>query len=130
MRKDFAIGAFRSRVRQWRRSSKPLRKGMNKATMRNESVITYKQAAQQALDIQDACNLSGIAYAFERAITAVCEESHRIGQGTQWRNTHPIVTLHLLKMSELDGCGSTLHPSYDVAETECRRIVETSTEGN
>lgn len=86
--------------------------------------MTYKQAAQQALDIQDACNLSGVAHAFDKAVSAVFEESQRIGQGTDWRNTHPIITLHLLKMAELNGCGSTLDPSYGPAEAECRKIAE------
>jgi hypothetical protein len=85
--------------------------------------MTFKQAAQQALDIQDACNLSGVVHAFDRAMTALCEESRRIGTGTDWRNTHPIVTMHLLKLAELNGCGSTLHESYDAAELECKRIA-------
>ena len=84
--------------------------------------MTYQQAAQQALDIQDACNLSGIAHAFDRAVSAVFEESQRIGQGTDWRNTNPIVILHLLKMSELAGCGSTLHETYLPAHLACSTI--------
>lgn len=30
--------------------------------------MTYKEAAQSALDIQDACNLSGVVFSFARAI--------------------------------------------------------------
>jgi hypothetical protein len=92
----------------------------------NTNGMTYQQAAKQALEIQDACNLSGIAFSFARAIQAVCDESTRLGKGTDWKNTNPIVTLHLLKMAELNGCGSTLHASYDQAETECRRIAESA----
>ncbi len=44
-------------------------------------------------------------------------------KGTNWKNRHPIVTLHLLKMAELNGCGSTLHESYDIAETVCKIIA-------
>lgn len=86
--------------------------------------MTYKQAAQQALDIQDACNLSGVAFAFANAVQAVCDESHKGGAtGTEWRNTHPIITMHLLKMCELNGCGSTLHESYNKAEKQCQQIA-------
>lgn len=86
--------------------------------------MTLKEAAQQALDIQDACNLSGVAFAFARAVQAVCDASHiEPRRGTDWRNTHPIVTMHLLKMAELNGCGSTLHESYEPAEAECKRLA-------
>lgn len=85
--------------------------------------MTYKQAAQQALDIQDACNVSGVVYAFARAMDAVCNEANLIAKGTDWRNTHPIVTLHLLKLAELNGCGSTLHSTYEPAEAACKAIA-------
>lgn len=85
--------------------------------------MTLQQAAKQALDVQDACNLSGIVCSFAQAMDAVNAESTRLGRGTAWRNTHPIITLHLLKMAELNHCGSTLHSSYDLAERECRNIA-------
>lgn len=88
--------------------------------------MTIQQAAQKALDVQDACNLSGVAHTFDKVVTAVFEESQRAGQGTNWRNTHPIVTMFLLKMSELNGCGSTLHESYDKAEAECKALASES----
>jgi hypothetical protein len=89
--------------------------------------MTLQQAAQQALDIQDACNLSGVAFAFGRAMQAVCDAGR--DKGTDWRNSHPIVTMHLLKMCELNGCGSTLHESYDKAEVECKAIAACSGDG-
>lgn len=85
--------------------------------------MTLQQAAKQALDIQDACNLSGVVYSFAQAMDAICAESYRLGRGTAWKNTHPIVTLHLLKLAELNHCGSTLHSSYELAERECRNIA-------
>ncbi len=86
--------------------------------------MTYQQAAQQALDIQDACNLSGVAFAFAKAVQAVCDESHKLASaGTDWRNTNPVITMHLLKMAEMNGCGSTLDAAYDRAEMECRMIA-------
>lgn len=85
--------------------------------------MTIQQAAQQALDIQDACNLSGVVFAFGRAMQAVCDDSQAKGTGTRERNQHPIVTMHLLKLCELNGCGSTLHESYDKAEAECKALA-------
>lgn len=85
--------------------------------------MTIKQAAQQALDIQDACNLSGVAFAYARCMQAICDESIAGSHGTEWKNSHPIVTMFLLKMSELNGCGSTLHTSYDIAEAACRKLA-------
>lgn len=65
--------------------------------------MTMKQAAQQALDVQDACNLSGVLAAFHYVVSDVLwPEARRIGKGTEWVNTHPIVTLFLDKMSDLN----------------------------
>ena len=85
--------------------------------------MTYKQAAQSALDVQDASNLSGVVFSFAKVMQAVCDESHRIGKGTAWRNSNPIVTMYLLKLGELNGCDSTLSTFYEVAERECQKIV-------
>lgn len=88
--------------------------------------MTYKQSAQAALDVQDASNLSGVARSFGDAVTAVFAESQRLNKGTNWRNTHPVITLFLLKMAELNGCGSSLDISYEPAEKRCREIARDS----
>jgi hypothetical protein len=85
--------------------------------------MTYKQAAQAALDVQNASNLSGVCYTLAQAMEAVCDEAYKHAHGTEWKNSHPIVTLFLLKMAELNGCGSTLDPSYGPAEDACRAIL-------
>ena len=85
--------------------------------------MTLTQAAQQALDIQDASNLSGVVFAFSRAMQAICDDSHTRSTGTRERNAHPIVTLHLLKLCELNGCGSTLHESYEPAYSACQQLA-------
>lgn len=87
--------------------------------------MTIQYAAQQALDVQYACNLSGVARSLNQIIqevlwpTAVREEN-----GTKWINTHPIVTMFLLKMCELNGCGSTLQSGYEAAEKACREMAQ------
>lgn len=64
--------------------------------------MTIQQAAQWALDCQDACNLSGVAFSFAEAMHAICAESERLGKGTEWKNQHCIVTLFLSKLGSLN----------------------------
>jgi hypothetical protein len=91
--------------------------------------MTYREAAQWALDCQDACNLSGVAHSFDKAVSAVFQEKERLGKGTAWVNRHPIITMYLLKMAELNGCGSSLDPSYSPAEQACKEIAACSGNG-
>ena len=81
--------------------------------------MTIKQAAQQALDVQDACNASGIAHSMLDCMAAIrADESNTVSV-----NRHPIVTMFLLKLSELNGCGSSLHASYEPAEIACKALA-------
>ncbi len=75
--------------------------------------LTYKEAAQAALDCQDACNLSGVAkFLAGPVMDALWAEARRIGQGTEWINRHPVVALMLDKLASLNRtqclCGSHL----------------------
>lgn len=63
--------------------------------------MTIKEAAQQALEIQDASNLSGIANSFPEVIKAIWKEANRLGKGTVWVNNHPICKLFIDKMDSL-----------------------------
>ena len=86
--------------------------------------MTIQQAAQQALDVQYACNLSGVAKSFSQVIQeALWPIAHRDGVGTRWVNSHPVVTMFLLKMAELNGCGDTMHESYEGAEKACKELA-------
>lgn len=60
-----------------------------------------KKMWQQAIDVQNACNLSGVAFAFGAVVQAVCDEAQELGQGTDYRNSHPIIRLWLDKMCHL-----------------------------
>jgi hypothetical protein len=64
--------------------------------------MNYQEAAQWAIDCQDASNLSGVVHSFDKAVSAIWEEAHRTGKGTAWVNTHPIVTLYLSKLASLN----------------------------
>jgi hypothetical protein len=66
--------------------------------------MTYKQAAQTALDAQNACNLSGVVKSLAGPVMdALWEQARANGKGTDFINTHPIVTLFLDKLASLNG---------------------------
>lgn len=90
-----------------------------------EPTITLQQAAKDALAVQDACNLSGVAHSFLVAVQAVNAEASRIGEGTEWRNNHPIIRLYVDKLASLAGMqGLITNAHYCVAAQECRAIAE------
>ena len=64
--------------------------------------MTLQQAAQQAMDVQDACNLSGIVRSFDRIVQEVLKpEAERLGKGIEWVNEHPISKLFIDKFASL-----------------------------
>lgn len=67
---------------------------------------TLKQAAQLALDVQDACNLSGVVRSFATVTETLWEEARRLNQGTDFVNRHPISILFSSKIESLTHSGS------------------------
>jgi hypothetical protein len=65
--------------------------------------MTYREAARTAIAVQDACNLSGVAFSFAEAMQAICDEQNRLGEGTDWKNRNPVAQLFLWKMADLAG---------------------------
>jgi len=77
------------------------------------TTLSIQQAAALALEVQDACNLSGVTYSFaEKVIPAIWEESRRLNKGTDFVNSHPIVTLFLDKLASLNG--HSINMNFDV----------------
>jgi hypothetical protein len=87
----------------------------------SKSTLTYQDAARTAIECQDACNLSGVAFSFAQAIQAICDESHRLAKGTDWRNSHPIVTLYLSKLCSLNH--GYYERDYHNASDACEAII-------
>lgn len=86
--------------------------------------MTLQEAAQTALDVQDACNLSGVVFAFSRILTEVLwPEAHSTGKGTDWVNTHPISVLFADKIAHLTGIQFDDKPVFDAYES-CRTLAE------
>lgn len=60
-----------------------------------------RHAYEEALNVQSACNSSGVISAWARCSAAIFRESHIHGHGTDWRNQHPIMVLFSSKMESL-----------------------------
>lgn len=84
--------------------------------------MKYRDAAKAALDCQDACNLSGVAFDFAGAVDAICEEQQRLGESTEWKNRHPIAALFLSKLDSLNGRQSDA--DFSACYAAVRRIAE------
>lgn len=60
---------------------------------------TLQKHAKTALQIQDACNLSGVVHEFSRVMSFLCDR----GLCTDDRNKHPIAVLFADKIAHLTG---------------------------
>jgi hypothetical protein len=70
----------------------------------NETKGLTSKDYKDALDVQDACNLSGVVKAFSRAMSKVWEQARIDGTfGTNDLNTHPIAVLYSDKIASLTG---------------------------
>jgi len=84
---------------------------------------TLKEHAKDALNVQDACNLSGVVHSFDKVVTDLWEEANRIGKGTDWVNTHPIVQAYVDKLASLARVQANVNNVFDAFEA-CRKIAE------
>jgi hypothetical protein len=89
--------------------------------------MTLQQAAQQALDVQNACNLSGVLRSFNEIVMDVLwPEAQRLGKGTEWVNHHPITALFLSKLASLNGTDcfcSSATSNYSRAAAEVEKLA-------
>ncbi len=83
--------------------------------------MDIKKAAQTAIDCQDACNLSGVLASFKVIVHEVIwPEARRLNKGTDWVNSHPICTLFIDKLADLNG-----RADFGPAYRACELIAET-----
>jgi len=71
---------------------------------------TLAQLAKEALIVQDAVNLSGVAQSFASVMIELADHTN----GTRERNEHPIAVLFIDKMADLANLRFTT--SYDYSE--------------
>jgi hypothetical protein len=77
---------------------------------------------KQALDVQDASNLSGVAHTFTTEILpALWQEARDHGQATDYVARHPVTLLFLDKMASL--AGTYLAADLTLAYQQCREEV-------
>lgn len=58
---------------------------------------------QLALDVQTACNLSGVVHSLAEALPIIRDEVRASGGGTDEINRHPVVVLFVDKLADLAG---------------------------
>lgn len=73
---------------------------------------------EDAITVQDACNLSGVVHSFSRVISKIWVEARKEKKGTEWVNQHPISKMYSDKILHLAGeCNMNTYLS-------CERQVE------
>jgi hypothetical protein len=84
---------------------------------------TIADAAKLAIEVQDACNLSGVAASLYNICSDVLwPEANRLGKGTDFVNGHPIVTMFLSKLASLNG--TYLECDYHQANKACEALAQ------
>lgn len=78
------------------------------------------QLAQEALNVQNACNLCGVAQGFALAMVALGSYT----KGTDERNTHPIAQLWAYKISALSGQEYLESPVFESAYNRCALLAK------
>jgi len=88
--------------------------------------MTMQEAAKAALEVQDACNLSGVLRSFQQIVSDVIwPEARKQGKGTEFVNTHPICTLFLVKLTDLNRYSDALTDgSYSRAHDAVSKIAQ------
>lgn len=77
-----------------------------------------KRAAQDALTVQDACNLCGVVHAFARAMSTIRANTNGTGEA----NRHPIAVLFADKI--MDMVGRPEMGTYGKAYDACKELAK------
>lgn len=65
---------------------------------------TEQELIKEAIQVQNACNLSGAVHSFARAMSDLWAIAHEgKGKGTDWINTHRVARLYADKIKSLTG---------------------------
>jgi hypothetical protein len=74
---------------------------------------------QSALDVQTACNASGVINSLSRLMPAIWDEARQSGQGTDYVNRHPIVILYLNQLVWLATADCISPSAFYAAQKVC-----------
>jgi hypothetical protein len=81
---------------------------------------------RNALDVQDASNLSGVVYQFARDMKVICEEVRASGGVTEDVNRHAVCRLYAEQIAHLSGAGVTsdsksYRQAYDICHAKAEK---------
>jgi hypothetical protein len=74
-----------------------------------------------AIEVQDACNLSGVVFEWARIMQRICNECR--DKGTEAKNLHAINVMFASKVASLTRADSGLFDAYN----ECEQKSESNT---
>lgn len=80
--------------------------------------MTLQQAAKDAILVQDACNLSGVARSFVEVIDTV----KNLGLRGEEVNLHPIVVMFANKIADMTGNGGSFD-AFSKAYAACKELA-------
>lgn len=83
-----------------------------------EDSRTIEDLCKEAIDIQGACNLSGVVLSFSRAILRL--RRIYIDEGTDFYNSHCVCVMYSSKISSLTNSESSLN--FSRSYEECIKI--------
>lgn len=86
--------------------------------------MTIQAMAQSALDVQSACNLSGVVRSFAEIVHAMRMEH---GMDTPTCNTHPVCILFAEQIAHLTTHSTIGGDAYFGASRECERLAKDET---
>lgn len=90
------------------------------AVLSDDQRNVLRKICQNALDVQCACNLSGVVHSFSNDVTKLWDICRAVtGQGTDWVNTHPVCVLYADKIVSLSSGGVTTGDNYSNAWSHC-----------
>ncbi len=77
-----------------------------------------------ALNIQDACNLSGVVHEFSRVLETLWTEAREQKRGTDYVNTHILSKLYAAKIAELAGVtfGDGVSEAYRICSEKAKAV--------
>jgi hypothetical protein len=86
---------------------------------------TIQDLAREAIQVQDACNLSGVVHGFSRAITELRDVIRATGGdlSTDAVNSHPVCCLWASKIHDLSGMGLSDTDRFHRAYDACKGMV-------
>jgi len=87
-------------------------------TARQEQLIA---AYRDAVQVQDACNLSGVVFSFARHMQTLCD----MGLDTDQKNQHPVSVLFSSKITSLTGSelGTNMERNYFTAMHVAKQFI-------